>query len=158
MNLQDPVKPREIEVLRLMAEGLTNREIAEQLYIGAETVKWYAKEIYSKLHVSGRKEAAKKAKLLGLLGDEEQSNSSSYLMKSNLPQQTTPFIGRRQELNEVRQLIEQNTVQLVTILATGGMGKTRLATEVATQLLESQQFQDGKLLLSRIVAMLSKML
>ena len=143
MMLQDPIKPREIEVLRLMAEGLTNREIGERLYIGAETVKWYASEIYSKLHVSNRREAVKEAQLLGLLDDEEQAEQSSYLMKSNLPQQATPFIGRKQELDTVRELVEQDTTRVVTILAPGGMGKTRLAIEVASQLLDSQQFRDG---------------
>ena len=34
MELREQLKPREIEILRLMADGLTNREISEQLYIG----------------------------------------------------------------------------------------------------------------------------
>lgn len=45
INLTDILKPREIEILHLMADGLTNREISERLYIGVETVRWYAKQI-----------------------------------------------------------------------------------------------------------------
>jgi LuxR family transcriptional regulator, maltose regulon positive regulatory protein len=58
---------REQEVLRLMAAGLTNREIAETLSISAETVKKHTGSIYGKLSVRGRTEAATRARDLELL-------------------------------------------------------------------------------------------
>lgn len=49
---------REHDVLRLLAAGLRNRSIADELYIGSETVKSHLKSIYRKLGVSSRGEAA----------------------------------------------------------------------------------------------------
>lgn len=135
MNL----KPRELEVLRLMADGLSNREISEQLYIGVETVKWYAKSIYSKLDVSNRKEAAHKAEELGLLS---VSHSEDYFgIKHNLPEQSTSFIGRNANIEQINALLFNEDVHLITILASGGMGKTRLSIEVAKSQIEN--YRDG---------------
>ena len=58
---------REIEVLGLIAGGYTNQEISQKLHISTETVKWYAKQIYPKLGVSNRTQAALKADEVGLL-------------------------------------------------------------------------------------------
>ena len=67
LTLLDSLSERELDVLRLLAEDLSNREIAESLFISTETVKWYNKQIHSKLDVSSRKEAVSKAHSLGLL-------------------------------------------------------------------------------------------
>jgi two-component system NarL family response regulator len=48
---------RELEVLKLMAQGLSNKEIAESLGIGEATVKWHLNIIFSRLNVSDRTEA-----------------------------------------------------------------------------------------------------
>jgi DNA-binding NarL/FixJ family response regulator len=63
-----PLTPREREVLTLVARGLTNKETAEQLELGEETVKTYLERAYSKLGVSRRAEAVAEAHRLGLLG------------------------------------------------------------------------------------------
>lgn len=52
--------PREEEVLRLVARGLINKEIAEELGITLETVRQHLKNCYAKLHVRSRTEAAMK--------------------------------------------------------------------------------------------------
>jgi ATP/maltotriose-dependent transcriptional regulator MalT len=67
-TLPEPLSQREQEVLRLMAAGLTNREIAETLVISPETVKKHTGSIYSKLGVGNRTEAAARARELDLLG------------------------------------------------------------------------------------------
>ncbi|MCB0170384.1 MAG: tetratricopeptide repeat protein, partial [Anaerolineae bacterium] len=63
----DPLTDRELEVLQLMAAGRSNREIGEELVLALGSVKWYASQIYSKLQVKNRTEAAAKARELKLL-------------------------------------------------------------------------------------------
>ena len=65
--LPEPLSMREQEVLTLMAAGLTNREIADELAISPQTVKKHADNIYGKLGVRGRTEAAARARALDLL-------------------------------------------------------------------------------------------
>ena len=61
--------------------------------------------------------------------------------KHNLPVQTTPFVGREAELAELARLLEDPHIRLVTIVAQGGMGKTRLSLEAGERLI--YQFPDG---------------
>lgn len=67
--LPEPLSEREQDVLRVMAAGLTNREIGEELFISAETVKKHTGSIYAKLHVGNRTEAVGRARELGILDD-----------------------------------------------------------------------------------------
>ncbi|MEN8207939.1 MAG: tetratricopeptide repeat protein [Candidatus Fermentibacteria bacterium] len=60
---------------------------------------------------------------------------------NNLPGQITPFIGRKREIEELSELLLTPGCRFVTITGIGGIGKTRLALQVASELLE--QFQDG---------------
>ena len=62
-----PLSQREIEVLRLLAEGLSNKEIAQQLYISLRTVKYHATSIFTKLNVSNRTQDVIKGKAMGVL-------------------------------------------------------------------------------------------
>ncbi len=66
-GLIEPLTPRELEVLALMAEGHTNRQIADELILSVGTVKYYTSQIYGKLGVQNRTEAAARARALGLL-------------------------------------------------------------------------------------------
>lgn len=66
-TLPEPLSPREQEVLKLMAAGLTNREIGERLVISPQTVKKHSGNIYGKLGVRSRTEAAARARELDLL-------------------------------------------------------------------------------------------
>lgn len=59
--------PRERDVLRLLAQGATNRRIAESLLVGEATVKTHLGRIYGKLDVAGRHHAVGRALELGLL-------------------------------------------------------------------------------------------
>ena len=60
-------KRRELEVLRLVAKGLSNREIAAQLVLAQSTVKWYLSELYGKMGVANRRQAEIRAREMGLL-------------------------------------------------------------------------------------------
>jgi LuxR family maltose regulon positive regulatory protein len=65
--LVEPLSDRELEVLRLIAQGLTNREVAQRLFIAQGTVKAHASSIYGKLGVNNRAQAVAQATALGLL-------------------------------------------------------------------------------------------
>lgn len=65
--LVEPLSEREIEVLRLMAEGLSNQEIAGKLFISVGTVKTHVHNICGKLAAGSRTQAAAQARALGLL-------------------------------------------------------------------------------------------
>jgi NarL family two-component system response regulator LiaR len=65
--LSELLTPREIEVLRLIVEGKTNRDIAQSLSVALTTVKHHVHRIISKLGVSDRTQAAVQAVALGLL-------------------------------------------------------------------------------------------
>ncbi len=65
--LDDPLSGREIEVLRLLAGGHTNREIAARLFLAEGTVKNYVSNILSKIGARDRTQAALRARELGLL-------------------------------------------------------------------------------------------
>ena len=65
--LVEPLSPRELEVLQLVAEGLTNREISERLFLALDTVKGHNYRIFGKLGVHNRTEAIKTAIVLEIL-------------------------------------------------------------------------------------------
>jgi predicted ATPase/class 3 adenylate cyclase len=73
-TLLEPLTQRELEILRLLAKGLSNREIALALVIAPGTVKWYNKQLYSKLDVHSRSQAVDKAREMGLLEDAGKSS------------------------------------------------------------------------------------
>jgi LuxR family maltose regulon positive regulatory protein len=65
--LQEPLSARELEVLGLVVAGLSNREIAERLFISVGTVKTHVHNIYGKLGVSNRPKAIARTRELGLI-------------------------------------------------------------------------------------------
>lgn len=66
-TLVESLSPRELEVLHLMALGLTNKKIAEQLIVAPGTIKAHAASIYRKLDVANRTEAVARARQLDIL-------------------------------------------------------------------------------------------
>ena len=62
-----PLTPREREVLQLMAQGLSNQEMSERLFLALDTVKGHNQKIFGKLQVQRRTEAVARARELGLL-------------------------------------------------------------------------------------------
>ncbi len=69
--LPEPLTPRELEVVRLLAQRKTNRQIAQELVISFATAKVHVEHIIAKLKVSDRRQAARIAEEAGLLAPEE---------------------------------------------------------------------------------------
>ena len=61
------ITPRELEVLQLIAEGLSNKEMAERLFVSENTVKTHASRVFDKLGASRRTQAVQMAKRQGIL-------------------------------------------------------------------------------------------
>ena len=68
---EDPLTPRELEVLQCLTEGSSNREIAKKLNISVRTVTTHVRNILDKLHVANRTQAAIYARDHGLAGNLE---------------------------------------------------------------------------------------
>ncbi|HEX9926198.1 MAG TPA: LuxR C-terminal-related transcriptional regulator, partial [Anaerolineae bacterium] len=66
-NLVDPLSPRELELLHLVADGRSNQEIAQELFLAIGTVKKHLNNIFGKLEVSSRTQAVARARELDLL-------------------------------------------------------------------------------------------
>ena len=142
----EPLTEREQEILLLLSRGMTNKDIALQLYLSQGTVKAHNHNIFSKLGVSTRTQALLRAQELGLLAQGDLTDASllppvSDVRVSNLPVQLTPFVGRQGELGKLAELLTDVRVRLITITGTGGTGKTRLAVEAARQ--QIAHFPDG---------------
>ncbi|MBP7686269.1 MAG: AAA family ATPase [Thermoflexales bacterium] len=63
----DSLSPRELEVLRLIEQGLSNQEIADRLFLAVSTIKGYTRTLFDKLQVQRRTEAVVRARELGLI-------------------------------------------------------------------------------------------
>src|SRR5262249_200544 len=128
---------RAAEILRLLAEGMSDREIAERLVMTVGTVKWYNRQIYRTLGVGSRTQAIASAKARGLL--DTGNVSLSPWTRHGFRAPSAPFIGRRHQIMQVQDLL--GTFRLLSLTGTGGIGKTRLALRVAEEV--SDTFLDG---------------
>jgi DNA-binding CsgD family transcriptional regulator len=134
----EQLSEREKEIVARLSSGLSDQQIADDLYLSLNTVKWYNRQIYSKLGVSSRTQAIARAQKLGIL-DSDILRSPLQIAKTNLPTTISPFIGRNREIAEVKQLVR--THHLLTLTGIAGTGKTRLALRVAEEILD--EFSDG---------------
>ncbi len=145
--LVDPLTGRELDILGLMVQGRDNAEIADHLVLSASTVKWYVKQVYSKLDAHSREEAVERAQALGLAGASPPevpaapSPVQPQPVLRGMPAFGLPFIGRERALADVAGLLAHPDRTLISLIAPGGMGKTRLAVEAARA--AAADFPDG---------------
>ncbi len=142
LPVTDALTARELGILRLVRDGFSNQEIAQALALTPGTVKWYTKQIYSKLGVHSRTQAVARAHALGLFDIEQPPGPialPSLEIRHNLPAQLTSFVGRAHEIAEVARLLD--TARLLTLTGMPGTGKTRLALQVAADVVG--HFRDG---------------
>ena len=76
MGLDESLSKREIEIIVLVSEGLSNKEIAEKLFLSTKTIKSHLYNIYQKLNVSNRRQAAEKVSTLGMLPGRQDPGAS----------------------------------------------------------------------------------
>src|SRR5581483_4617905 len=86
------VTAREAEVLELLADRLSNREIAEQLYVSVRTVETHVSSLLTKLGARDRRELATRG---------QAARRVAGATPSHLPVQLTSFVGREDEQSEL---------------------------------------------------------
>src|SRR5260221_6406725 len=134
--------PRELDILRGMVEGLTNAETAERIVLSTGTVKWYVKQLYSKLGVHSRDEAVAQALALGLVFAGDKSASDVNLdcpLINPLPQDVSGrYVGNAEKLERLARLFQQQA-RLVSIYGRAGAGQTALACKALGDLRQTKQ-------------------
>ncbi len=136
----NPLNTREMEILGLIAKGLSNNQVAHRLNLSEETIKWYNKRISLKMEVGSRTQAIAKAVELGLLETQSktQIRQASHPMH-NLPAPLTSFIGREKSSEEIGRFLHSHRRLVLT--GAGGSGKTRLALQAGRN--HMGKFRDG---------------
>lgn len=141
MPMIEPLTEREQEILVLITQGMTNQEIAERLFLSLGTVKAHNHNIFGKLDVTNRTQALRRAQELGLIDGDADSPTSLQPAEPLTPIPDMPFVGREVELDQLTSLVNNSQARLITLLGAGGMGKTRLALEIAQR--QQGLFRDG---------------
>lgn len=127
----------EIEILTLIADGLSNREIAQKLYLSPETIKWYNKQIFAKLGVNNRTQAISAAKKIRLI-------ASTYA-PSRVNREHPTYLASPE-----RMTADQNRYTLGAMLGRGGMGTvyqardTLLSRNVAIKFLSGDITEESR--------------
>jgi predicted ATPase/DNA-binding CsgD family transcriptional regulator len=139
---------RAIEILNLLAEGMSDREIAQRLVISINTVKWYNRQIYSMLGVSSRTQAAARAHDIVSPDTKQQREPSLHVAEfsstQRLPVEVNSFVGRKQTRQRIKRLLDVS--RLLTLVGPPGTGKTRLALRIAWEVKDF--FREGALFVS----------
>ena len=138
----DTLNQHEAEILKRLSAGLSDQQIADELVLSVNTVKWYNRQIYSKLGVSSRTQAIAYAAGLGSSlssGALSSPVSSLPVSRYRLPAQSSLFVGRSHEIADIKRLLQVS--RLLTLTGTGGTGKTQLALRVAADV--APAFADG---------------
>lgn len=121
-------------VYRMLMKDRSSRMSSVRL-VGAELEAIMRGEDIGKLSTGEVQQAPKQAESRRFVTPTPPSG----MLQHNIPAQAIPFVGRETELYDLAQLVEDSDVRIVTILAPGGMGKTRLALELASHILRVQR-------------------
>jgi tetratricopeptide (TPR) repeat protein len=137
----DLLNEREQEIVQRLASGLSDQQIADELFLSLHTVKWYNRQMYSKLGVRSRTQAIARVQDLGML-ESDVPTPKHPVSKYHFPAQTllslgrNPFfLGREEVLARLRRQLQADQAKAFSqpqaICGLGGVGKTQLALEYA---------------------------
>jgi DNA-binding CsgD family transcriptional regulator len=149
---------RETEVLALLAQSLTNREIANSMVLAPSTVRWYLSQIYSKLDVHNRREAVSVAEQRGLLKRNiiayQPALVSHHQARSNPYQGFKPFsqsdagffFGREMLVQRLLTRLKEchHAPRLLALVGPHGIGKTSVIRAGLMLALEQGGLKDSE--------------
>jgi tetratricopeptide (TPR) repeat protein/DNA-binding CsgD family transcriptional regulator len=132
----DLLSDREQEIVQRLASGFSDQQIADELFLSLHTVKWYNRQIYSKLGVKSRTQAIACVKDLGLLESRDSPSPQTDSWMGGLPYPHNPFfLGREEVLARLRRQFQAGQTMAISppqaICGLGGVGKTQVALEYA---------------------------
>ena len=135
---------REQEILQRLSAGLSDQQIADELFLSLNTVKWYNRQIYSKLGVKSRTQAIAYVKDLELLESRDAEPPQTDSRIGGLPFPRNPFfLGREEVLACLRGQFQTGQAKAFSqpqaICGLGGVGKTQVALEYASR--HAQDYQ-----------------
>src|SRR5258706_93640 len=113
-TLVEPLTRREAQMLALLAEGYSRPEIATQLTLALNSVKFHIRHLYGKLGVHSKRQALSRAAELGLLGPSAAqppagpAAAPAPAPQHNMPMQVTRFFGREAEIAQLRDRLDDN--------------------------------------------------
>lgn len=144
-SIEESLTQREHEILQLIVEGRTNREIADALYISVMTVKWYITQIYRKLGVRSRIQAIVRARELDLIDAKHRPNNGTQVLELPLSAEihlqnpykglrafeaadNQDFFGRERIIEKLVKRLGDDTlhVRFLAIVGPSGSGKSSL--------------------------------
>jgi ABC-type sugar transport system substrate-binding protein/DNA-binding CsgD family transcriptional regulator len=134
-GLRHSFNEREVAILRLMAAGLSNQEIAERLFLAVATVKWYIRQINDKLDTHSRTQTIARAQQMKLIGaDRDETSPPSELPRTNpykglhafQEADAADFFGRETFIQQLlNRLAEPSPGQrLLALVGPSGSGKS----------------------------------
>lgn len=135
---------REQEIVQRLANGLSDQQIADELFLSLHTVKWYNRQIYSKLGVNSRTQAIARVKELGVLESRDSPSPQTDSWRGGLPYPPNPFfLGREEVLARLRRQFQAVQAKAFSppqaICGLGGVGKTQVALEYAYRYAQDYQ-------------------
>jgi DNA-binding CsgD family transcriptional regulator/tetratricopeptide (TPR) repeat protein/DNA-binding XRE family transcriptional regulator len=147
-----PLTERERDILNLIQADLADSTIAERLFLKISTVRWYVKQIYSKLGIHNRDEAmaytgavdgiSTSPELEFAAANTDAARSVRHRTNSLPLEIANRYVGRSQETSELTTLLRART-RLASVYGRSGIGKTALACKVLADLLASTDPPDG---------------
>jgi pimeloyl-ACP methyl ester carboxylesterase len=92
---QEPLTEREIGIIERLANGLSDQQIADELFLSLNTVKWHNRQIYGKLGVRNRIQAIAQARLLGLVDTDAAPSPPRFQARREPPAASRPNLEQR---------------------------------------------------------------
>src|SRR2546427_5012302 len=116
------------QVAELVALGLTNREIAQRLFLSERTIEWHVEQIMNRLGFTSRSQIAA---WIARVDSGSSVRVPGAKVRGNLPAPLTSFVGRQPDLAAAGQLVAPP--RLVTVTGPRGAGKNPVAPQPAAQ-------------------------